>query len=54
MGKIKARNWWGLKGQNSSRRGQAGRGLIEEVQGNFLEEVAFDLDLVFWDKSAHR
>ena len=44
----------GLKGQNSGRRGQGGRGLTEEVQGGFLEEVAFELGLVSWGKIAHR
>lgn len=35
----------GMKGQNSSRRDQGGKGLTEEVQGDFLKEVAFELGL---------
>lgn len=39
----------GTKDQNNSR----GRGLTEEVQEGFLEEVAFEVGLVFWGKIAH-
>lgn len=43
-----------VKDQNSSGRGRGGRGLAEEGQGGFLEEVAFELGLVSWGKIAHR
>lgn len=43
----------GMKDQNNGRRGQGGRGLTEEVQEGFLEEGAFEVGLVFWDKIAH-
>ena len=34
-----------MKDQHSSRRDQGDKGLTEEVQGDFLEEVAFELGL---------
>lgn len=43
VGKTQAKIFVRMKGQNSGRRGQGARGLTEEVQGVFLEEVVFEL-----------
>lgn len=54
VGKTQAKILVRMKGPNSGRRGQGARGLTEEVQGGFLEEVVLELGLVSWGIIAHR